>query len=96
MITAKKTMTNLERDLIFRVVDGDQNLFVVMHHWHKMINFKASLLWCMNNGLTGKNLTEWLKHSPHDGILNGYGFILGQLRKENKVIQIHYGREYVG
>lgn len=89
-----KRMTSVERELIFRVADNDQRLFLTLGHWWHMTEFVGALCWCVDNHLTGKNLYEWLKIPPHDGILNSYGFILGRLRKDKKIYTIHYGKEY--
>lgn len=91
----QRRMTDIDRELIFRVVDGDNRLFITLSHWYRMINFRAAMCFCLENRLTGKILYEWLKLPPHDGIFNGYGFILGRLNKEKKVYQIRAGKEYL-
>lgn len=89
-----KKMTELDRDLIFKIANGDDRLFLTLSHWYRMKQFRQAAIWCLENKLTGKELFEWLQNEPHDGIFNGFGFILGRLRKDKKIHGIFRGIDY--
>ena len=89
-------MTNAERDLIFRVVDGRNELLPFMHHIWSYRRRLEILRWFLVNHITGKNLIAWKESIHARSQLLPVEFVLKQLEKskENHRPTV-VGRDYI-
>lgn len=88
-------MTELRRNMIFRTVDGKQELFMIMAHWHKMRRCDEVLDWCIQNKITGKNLYDFINKLTAGGVLSSYQYICMRIDREKAPRPIIAGKDYL-
>lgn len=87
-------MTQMRRDLIFRVSDGCSEALLTICHWNNMLRCDEVLSWCIYNNITGKVFVDWIKIIHSRGVLNSYQFICSRIDKEKELKPIIAGRDY--
>lgn len=78
-------LTELRREMILRVVDGQMDLTPIMYHYHHLVRCDEVLAWLIRHGITGHIFRSWF-YSEHKGsILGSVGFVLKQIEKAHGV-----------
>jgi hypothetical protein len=90
----KFQMTDYERGLMFKVVDGFEPNFVLLYDLKK--NYFACeriLEYLIKNKITGERLFKWIKFELNNSPLKAWKFCLEHIHSDrnHKVI---YGRDY--
>lgn len=85
-------MSPWRREKIFRVIDGNQDLFVPMFHWNQFVRCDDLLEWCLRHHLTGSSLSVFI--SRH-GILAAAQEILRRIDRFAVASPVIMGRDYL-
>ena len=78
------TMSQLRREKILKVIDGDPRLIVTLAHWNNLNRADDVLDWLISNRLTGRNLWGWLTEKRPATILDPLKYIFSKIEKKER------------
>lgn len=85
-------MTGLRRELMHRVLDGEQRLLPVLHFLDQFKRCDDMLRWLIRSRLTGWNFWHWSQGQFGRSLDGMARFILSQLEKDEER-PVFYGRD---
>ena len=84
-------VTNRERDLVFSIVDGRQDLLTVLFYMRSICelsmntDFIQTLEWLKKNRLCGQGLLDWIKDRHENSVMFALAHIRKDLLKDREV-----------
>ncbi len=88
-------MSDLRRELMFKVMDNHYELLDTMHYLSRYKRCDQMLAWLYKSHITGKSLHGWIRIHWRNSLLNMVKFILMKVDKEKTPRPIFLGDEYL-
>lgn len=91
-------MTSIRRELMFRVMDDQQEMLPYLHFLDRFHKCDSMLRWLIANGLTGKAFLKWSKENFQFSMLEMARFVIKQIegvsKKETRPVWIGKDARY--
>ena len=86
-------MTNSQRDLMFKVMNGRAEVLPYLHHFTHYAQCELILKWLIKSRLVGKEFLDWSAKSFGNSLMGPAQFIISRVTYSDGKIEL--GRDWV-
>lgn len=88
-------MTKQRRELMFKVMDGQESVLPILHFLNQFERCDDMLNWALRNRLTGRDLAQFLTVQFGNSLLTFAKFVLMKLSHDLQMQPVIVGRDFV-